>query len=431
MMNKQSKPLVFIVYTLLFVGLVTQNGSLLALAIPFIMYLAVGLFFAPEKAELQVERLLSVDRLTQSAPLVVRLKITNQGASIENLQVEDIVPAGLEIFEGNSKLITSLEGGKSIELNYTLRGKRGYYHIPYLRVTVSDHLGLIKKREDLLLSSRFLVLPQAYKLPDVAIRPRNTRVFPGLIPARKGGPGVEFYGVREYHSGDPMRWINDRISARYDQIMFVNEFEQERAVDVGIILDCRTETNLFRGNSELLEYGIQAAATLAESFLGFGNRVGLLVYGGGRIWVHPGYGKLQSERILQALATVRLYDRIIDKELANLPTRLFPARSQLVLISSLMFQDLQTLVSLRAHGYPLLVISPDPITFEKRLLGNSHSVNRAGWFARLERDFLLRQLGRSGARVFEWQVDQPFHQAAHYALSYAASWHRKQGITHV
>jgi uncharacterized protein (DUF58 family) len=254
-------------------------------------------------------------------------------------------------------------------------------------------------------------------------------VFPGLIPARKGGAGIEFFGVREYRSGDPMRWINDRLSARHEGTLYVNEFEQERAVDVGLILDCRTDTNLFRGNSELLEHGTQAVASLAESFLSYGNRVGLLVYGGMRTWVQPGYGKIQQERILQALATVRLYDRAVDKELANLPTRLFPARSQLVFISSLLFQDLHTLVSLRAHGYRLLVISPDPIEFECKLLGNSQSVTQAARFVRLERDYLLRQLRRSGARVFEWQVEQPFYQAARYALTHAAFWHMRQGVT--
>jgi uncharacterized protein (DUF58 family) len=226
-----------------------------------------------------------------------------------------------------------------------------------------------------------------------------------------------------------MRWINDRLGARHEGALYVNEFEQERAVDVGLILDCRTDTNLFRGNSELLEHGTEAAATLAESFLSYGNRVGLLVYGGMRTWVQPGYGKIQRERILQALATARLYDRAVDKELANLPTRLFPARSQLVFISSLLFQDLNTLVSLRARGYRLLVISPDPIKFECKLLGNSQSVTQAARFVRLERDYLLRQLRRSGARVFEWQVEQPFYQAARYALTHAAFWHMRQGVT--
>jgi uncharacterized protein (DUF58 family) len=429
-MNKRSNPLIFLVYALLFIGLVTQKGPLLGLAIPYLVYLAVGLFFAPEKPQLQIERILSANRVAQGVPVTVHLEITNQGASIDNLQVEDLLPAGLQVIKGYPKSITSLKTGEKVELNYTLQGRRGYYHLPGLRITVSDHLGLIKKREDLTLSSRFLVLPETYKLPKVAIRPRNTRVFPGLIPAQKGGAGVEFFGVREYRSGDPMRWINERLSARHEQTLFVNEFEQERAVDVGMILDCRTETNLIRGNSELLEHGTQAAATLAESFLSTGNRVGLLVYGGGRIWVQPGYGKIQRERIFQALATVRVYDKVIDKELGNLPTRLFPARSQLVLISSLLFQDLPTLVSLRAHGYQLLVISPDPIEFDSNLLGNSQLVTQAAQFARLERDFLLQQLKRFGARVFEWQIEQPFHQAAYYALSHVAYWHSVQGGAH-
>lgn len=429
MLNKHAKILFTLIFALLFVGLAVQNGPLLALMIPFMVYLAVGFAFAPDKARIHAVRVLSADRVTQGAPLQVQLVITNQGAPIENFQVEEFVPDGVEITAGNTKGITSLKTRGKVELNYTLRGKRGVHHLPGFRITISDHLGIFQKREDRPLSSRFLVLPQAHKFPDIAIRPRNTRVFPGLIPARKGGPGVAFYGVREYRPGDPMRWINDRLNARHQQALFVNEYEQERAVDVGLILDCRTDTNLFKGNTELIEYGTEAAATLAETFLSFGNRVGLLAYGGLRTWVHPGYGKLQRERIFQALANVRLYDRVVDKELENLPTRLFPARSQLVLISSLLYQDLHTLVSLRAHGYQLLVISPDPIDFECKLLGSSRYVTQAARFARLERDFLLRQLRRSGAQVFEWQVEQPLHIAARYALNTVAFWQMRQGAS--
>lgn len=427
-MNKQSTPILFIIYILLFAGLVTQNGLLLALVIPFVVYLAVGYLFTPGEVHLQAERILDMDRTTKDLPVDICLKITNQGDSIEMLSIEDMVPAGMEIAEGSPRMITSLGAGKTVELNYALRGTRGTYSFPGVRVKVSDHLGLSQKWEEISLRNRILVLPQANKLPEVAIQPRRTRAYPGLIPARKGGAGVEFFGIREYRSGDPMRWINDRISARHDEDLFVNEFEQERAVDVGIILDCRTETNLFRGNTELLEHGIQAAATLADAFLSAGNRVGLLVYGGGRIWVHPGYGKIQRERIFQVLAEARIYDRIVDKDLANLPTRLFPARSQLVLISSLLPDDLSTLVSLRAHGYPLLVISPDSIEFEARLLGDSTSVHLAARLARLEREFLLQSLRRSGARVFEWQIDQPFYQAVGYSLGYAAFWQMQQGV---
>ena len=45
-----------------------------------------------------------------------------------------------------------------------------------------------------------------------------------------------------------------------------------------------------------------AAGSLASAFLQQGNRVGLLVYSHYLQWTFPGYGKVQRERILRALA---------------------------------------------------------------------------------------------------------------------------------
>jgi uncharacterized protein (DUF58 family) len=400
------------------------------MAVPFMMYLAAGYLFQLEHIDVSAERTLSANRFSSDEAISVDVTIKNKGSSIPNLVFEDIIPVGLRLIDGSPKKITSIASGETVSFSYRLQGKRGIYHLSRFRISASDHLGLIQKTKILDQSDRIMIVPEAIELPRIAIQPRRTRVFPGLIPARKGGAGVEFFGVREYHPSDPQRWINHRVSARHDDTLFVNEFEQERAVDVGIILDCRVDTNLIRGSQELLEYGTQAAATLADAFLNYGNRVGMLIYGGGRNWVHPGYGKLQRERILRALAGVRLFENVVSKELSNLPTRLFPAYSQLVLISSLMFEDLPTLIALRAHGYRLLIISPDPIEFETRLLKHNRSVSLAVRIARLERQVLLQQIKRTGARVFEWKVDQPFHELAHFALTPTINLHRSQVVTY-
>lgn len=427
-MNRRTKILLILIYGLVLVGLISRQNIILVLAIPFVVYLAAGIYSEPRELDFQVNRKLSTNRVRQGAPVTIRLEIINEGSTIDSVIIEDHVPTGLEIIEGNSRILTSLKSGERVSINYKLRGRRGLYHLPGIRTSFSDHLGLIRKHQDMELSNRIMVVPEAFTLPAVAIRPRRTRVYPGLIPARKGGAGVEFFGVREYHPGDPRRWINHRISARHEQTQYVNEFEQERAVDVGLILDCRVETNLFLGNQELLEYGTQATATLAETFLNYGNRVGLLIYGGGRNWVHPGYGKIQRERILQALAGVRLFDYVVSKELSNLPTRLFPANSQLVLISSLLYKDLATLIALRSFGYRLLVISPDPIDHEIKLLGGNPTVAQGARIARLEREFMIGQIKQTGARVIEWQVDRPFFQVANAMLTRSAVWHRNQVV---
>jgi hypothetical protein len=113
--------------------------------------------------------------------------------------------------------------------------------------------------------------------------------------------------------------------------------------------------------------------------------------------------------------------QVFDK-LSHLPTRLFPIRSQLVLISPLQPGDLDDIVSLRARGYEVMLVTPDPITFEEKTLATSERTRLAVRLARLERSHLLRTLGRAGVDVFEWNVETPFHQVAHRALGRTRLW---------
>src|SRR5258706_15919748 len=102
--------------------------------------------------------------------------------------------------------------------------------------------------------AKFLIFPPVTRLRHVAIRPQRTRVYAGTIPARVGGSGTEFFGVREYHPGDPPRAINWRASAHQEDILYANEFQQERVGDVGIILDGRLRMNEFAHGHSLFEY---------------------------------------------------------------------------------------------------------------------------------------------------------------------------------
>jgi uncharacterized protein (DUF58 family) len=255
------------------------------------------------------------------------------------------------------------------------------------------------------------------KLRRVPIRPRRTRAYAGPVPARQGGSGVEFFGVREYQIGDPLRWINWQVSARHPPSLYTNEFEQERITDVGLILDARRRTDIQGRRGTLFEHAVRATASLASAFLSEGNRVGLLVYGGFLDWTFPGYGRVQRERILRALAGAETGESQVFESLDFIPTRYFPAQSQLVLISPLCEDDAPPLIRLRARGYQLLVISPDPIAFEAQSLQAAPAVPLAVRVARLERGLLLRRLRRAGIRTVDWQVETPFSRVVHASLS--------------
>lgn len=413
-----------LILSLILVGLTTLSGAWLALVIPLLIYLGAGLLYEPEALQLKVTRNLSADRASPNEPVTMKLSVTNAGSHVEEILVADAVPSSLTLIDREPKILASLRPGETVHLQYTLMGERGYYRFPGVRVTASEHLGLFTKQAMWEAPGQLFVLPEVIRLRRVEIRPRRTRVYSGLIPTRQGGPGVEFFGVRGYQPGDALRWINWKASARHPETLFINEFEQERVADVGLILDARRRSDIISREGSLFEHAIQATAALADAFLSGGNRVGLLIYGGHLDWTFPGYGKIQREKILRALARAMQGHSLVFEGLDYVPTRLFPPRSQLILVSPLVEEDLDMLIKLRAQGYPLLIISPDPISFEQKTLQTGEDIKLAARIARLERQLLLRRLRQAGAYIVDWNVEAPFHQAVHAALSRTRIWFR-------
>jgi uncharacterized protein (DUF58 family) len=407
---KRAYLLTMLVFGLLLVGLATAQARLLAMAIPLVVLLLAGFASLPGSLDLQVERSLSAERILSGDRVTVTLTVTNRGSRLGQVLLDDHIPAGLTVADGSNRRLVSLGVAASITWSYTLSGQRGYYSLKKLTATAWDALGLVALSREVPTDGQLFVLPPVLRLRRVAIKPRRTRIYAGTIPARQGGPGVEFYDVRPYQSGDPHRWINWRVTARHAQELFTNEFEQERAADVGIVLDGRRRTNDI-GTRSIFEHSVLAAASLADAFLHAGNRVGLLFYGRQIAWTMPGYGKLQGERILHDLSRLEVGDSQTFSEL-YLPKHLFPSHSQLVLVSPLTGEDYESLSALRMRGFHLLVVSPDPVAFEAAGLAQTRTTQLASRIARLQRAVLLRRLRGAGIRVVDWDVSQPFEKIA-------------------
>ena len=190
------------------------------------------------------------------------------------------------------------------------------------------------------------------------------------------------------------------------------------------VLDGRERSNLFAGGRTLFEHSVLAAGALADAFLTQGNRVGLLIYSQYLHWTWPGYGKLQKERILHALSGAAPGASQIFDGLQYLPARVFPPESQIVLVSPLVEDDYTTLIQLRARGYQVMVVVPDPVSFEQSYLLEQRSryaradVELATRLVRMERDLLMRRMQRAGLHIVEWNVAQPFDQAMRRAAAF-------------
>jgi len=383
----------------------------------------------PDEIRLEATRHLSAERTSPNSDVVVTVTVTNRGSHLEEVLLEDVVPVDLNIRVGLSRHLVRFPKDSSFTFAYTVVGPRGGYGFESVRVKVNDRLAVTSREVRVEAKGQLFVFPPVTRLRHVAIRPRRTRVYAGMIPARAGGTGMEFFSVREYQQGDSPRVINWRVSAHDAQadVLYSNEFQQERVADVGIILDGRLRTNEFARGHSLFEYSVQAAAALTDALLTQGNRVGLLVYAAFLRWTLPGYGKVQRERILHSLAHAKPGGSDVFSDLEHLPTRLFPPESQIILVSPLNEDDLMPLVHLRAQGYQVLVVSPNPVKFELSYLPKDRNVELAGRVIHMERGLLLQKMQRAGIQILDWDVTEPFDLAVKRRLSRPPAWLRAIG----
>jgi uncharacterized repeat protein (TIGR01451 family) len=405
-------------FLLLLIGFSLVDGDIILLGLPFLLYLVLSLLAMPEAANLQLNRTLSRTRTPAGEEVTVTLTLTNNGPAVGELYLEDTLPPGLTVVAGATRQLLALAAGETHRFAYTVQVPRGQYKFTSVTAVVHEPFDLRRRQMvyDVPGSLFAYLVPRASNLKQVNIHPRRTRVYSGIVPARVGGDGLDFFGVRDYRQGDSQRRINWRAGARHPGSQFTNEFEQERVADVGLILDARLLSNIPYGTQSLLEYSIEAITLMVDALIGQGNRVALLIYGGAVNYTLPGYGKLQKEKIIQALSGAQLQNSHVFAELRALPTQLFPAQSQIVFVSPLLPGDVPFLRRLRAYDYQVLLVSPNPISYESQFMPKSPDVKLATQLAQLERELLHAQLLQAGIFVLDWDVTRPFDEVARSQL---------------
>jgi len=419
-MNNKALVICSIIFSLLIAALLTRSGDIAWMMLPFLAYLGVGILQTPalEKVRLSAGRTLEQSRSNGNAFVDVNLSVQNQALETVHLFIHEIIQAGMKIVDGDLSRWVELRPGESAELKYTFTAVRGSFSWNSIRIVVSDPLGLIETEMLLPANAMVQIRPQIKKFKAIPFRPHSTLHSPGSIPARLGGSGTDFFGVREYHSGDSLRWLDWRLTARHPRKYFTKEFEQEEIAEIGLILDARQSTELRVGEESLFESSLGVTASLAEMFLHQGHRVSLFVFGETMLKVFPGYGKVQLHRIMGCLsqANVGLENRT-SVPLGYIPIRMFPSRALIIIISPLVSADRQLFLRLRAYGYQALLVSPDPIDFAYPTLAQDATTRLAIRTARLERRLRLNDISQMQIPVIDWQVSQPIFPLVRNALT--------------
>jgi uncharacterized protein (DUF58 family) len=401
--------------TLAAAGLIAALGlgrpELAALAAPFAVFAVVGLVLARRPV---LSALVEVDRERQiegrHLQVTLELKATD---AVGRLEVLLELPEGLMAEDANPRTIR-LGAGEWRTLELRLRCVHwGAYELGNILWRARDPFGLLVFEGATGTSQPLKVYPRTETLQRV-LRPLETQAFAGHQVARSRGEGIEFADLRPFATGDRVRRVNWRATARRGT-PWVNEYHPERNSDIVLFLDTFAEAR--RGGPGTLDLAVGAAGSLAERYLRHKDRVGLVSFGGVLNWLLPATGVVQLYRVVDALLDTEIVLNYAWKDLDVIPLRTLPPKALVIALTPLIDKrSVAALLDLRRRGFDLAVVEIDPSPYVEP--GKDELELLAFRLWRLRREALRSEYERVGVPVVPWQEGESLQVALEEVRSF-------------
>ena len=177
--------------------------------------------------------------------------------------------------------------------------RRGLFELNRFQLSTSFPFGFIKRAIDGRKRDTLLVLPAIGSMSRELMRRFKSSQSVGMNVRPRSGGSDEFFGVKEYRSGENPRWIYWKRSAGAGP-MVVKDMTRVSPPKLLVMVDTfRTEKTLEAYVA--VERSIAAAATVIDAALAAGLPVGLVAWSGSWVTVEPGRGKRHRLDLLATL----------------------------------------------------------------------------------------------------------------------------------
>lgn len=258
------------------------RAGVLALAVPLLSAVVVN----RSRVLIANRRRVEPEHASSGDDVLVHLTITNRSRLGSGaLMLEDQLPSSLP---GKARFVLdSLASRESRTVTYRLNNlSRGRYRTGPLQVRLTDPFHLIDLRRGFTATTDFVVRPVVDALP--ALSPPLAHDLGDNASSHSiGTHGADDASTREYRTGDPLRKIHWRSTARMGALM-VRQEERPWQGRATVVLDLRESAHVSRPTSasgtgdrderdrSSLEWAISAAASIGSHLLTAGRSVELI-----------------------------------------------------------------------------------------------------------------------------------------------------------
>ena len=225
---------------------------------------------------LQGERI-TPDKLSNGDENEIRISVQSFYTFPISLRIFDELPHQFQ--KRDLEFNTSLHSGEEKIIQYSLRPvKRGEYSFGALNILVQSPLNLISRRFRFSSDKMVPVYPsylQMRKYELLAISQRLTET--GIKKIRRIGHNQEFELIKEYISGDDIRTVNWKATARKSRLM-VNQYQDERSQQIYSLIDKGRVMQMPFNGLSLLDYAINASLVISNIAIKKSDKAGLITF---------------------------------------------------------------------------------------------------------------------------------------------------------
>lgn len=325
----------------------------------------------------QVKRLFP-ETLALHATRPVTLQLTS--SSVQHLDLQDEYPAHWQMT--GLPLTLDIAPAQITTVTYNLTPtRRGDADFGWVHVRLRSPLGLWQQRVEAGQPQSVRVFPDFVPLTRFALLTASqaSRLI-GVHQQRRRGEGTEFDQLRDYRTGDSLRQIDWKATARLHRPIS-REYQDERHQQVMILLDSGRRMLAQDGDIGHFDQALDALLVVAYLALRQGDSVGLQVAGGMHRWVPPQRGAAVIETLLQASYDLQPQPVATDYvAAASELLRLQPRRSLLLWITNVRDEDSDDLL-LAAHllkrHHRLIIVSLRETVLDQVLQQPVHTLSQA------------------------------------------------------
>ena len=277
------KPLFFLaLFSIAFLFLVSYfEGRLLGISkLLFTILIAVFIFdvllLFRNKVGIQANRILP-EKLSNGDENPITITVINRFLFKTSIKIIDELPIQWQIRD--FKINSSLKPSEEKTFTYQVRPtERGEYHFGNLNIFVSSPIGLINRKQQFDYDKMVPNYPSFLQLKKYEFLAFTNRLkLFGLKKIRRIGHTMEFEQIKEYVTGDDIRNINWKSTAKKNQLM-VNQYQDEKSQPVYSIIDKGRVMKMPFNQLSLLDYAINATLVISNIVLRKNDKAGMFTF---------------------------------------------------------------------------------------------------------------------------------------------------------